>query len=162
MAAKNLPVDSATPATKYILSTDSRQRVYEHACELNNEIFDKKSKRKRGHANREQDPGYKAGLGSEMNMLCMKPKCWDPIVKRPRTLKDHHVVKHEEVVFFHCGPCGEAYEHSHSLIITYRISMAVAVTAACFISLLSILGLLHPLVFLIQSWKMGLVGVRTL
>ena len=113
MAVNNLPVESATPATKYILSTDSRQRVYEHACNENKKIFDKKSQRKRGHAKREQDPGYKAGLGSEMNILCMKPKCWDPIVKRPRTLKDHHFVKHEEVVVFHCGPCGEEFVHSH-------------------------------------------------
>ena len=116
MAASNSPLGSATiPATKYLLSTDSREKVYNHACKLNDDIFEKKSQTTRCHAEREQSALYKAGLGSEMNMLCWKPKCWDPIVKRPRTLNDHTVLKHGEVVNFHCGPCGKVFKQSRHL-----------------------------------------------
>ena len=112
MAVDDTPVKPITQEVDYILSNDSRQSLYQHACDLNEQISSKKMGRKRKHDKREQDPAYKAGLGSEMNVLCMKPMCWAPLVKRPRFLKDHYFEKHEEVVYFHCGPCGEEFKHS--------------------------------------------------
>ena len=113
MAADDTPVKSVTQEIGYILADDSRKACYEHACGLNDDIYSKKKKRKGNK--REQDPAYKAGLGSEMNAMCQKPLCWDPIVKRPRVLVDHHWKKHFECVFFHCGPCGIEFELSTEL-----------------------------------------------
>ena len=112
MAVDDTPVKPITQEVDYILSNDSRQSLYQHACDLNEQISSKKMGKNRKHNKREQDPAYKAGLGSEMNVICMKPLCWDPLVKRPRVLKDHHLEKHSEVVYFHCGPCGKEFEHS--------------------------------------------------
>ena len=92
MAAEDTPVKSVTQRIGYILADDSRKACHKHAVALNEDIYAKKTNRKGDK--REQDPDYKLSLGSEMNVLCQKPLCKDPIVKRPRVLVDHHFKKH--------------------------------------------------------------------
>ena len=100
MAAYNTPAKVVTQKIGYILADVSRKACHKHAVELNVEIYSKKKSRKGDK--REQDPDYKASLGSEMNVLCQNPRCSDPIVKRPRVLVEHHFKKHDPCVFFHC------------------------------------------------------------
>ena len=113
MAAYNTPAGVVTQKIGYILADGSRKACHKHAVKLNGEIYSKKTSRKGDM--REQNPNYKLSLGSEMNVLCLDPRCSDPIVKRPRVLVEHHFKKHEKCVYFHCGPCGEEFELSTGL-----------------------------------------------
>ena len=71
MAAYDTPAKAVTQRIGYILADDSRKACHKHAVDLNVEIYSKKKKRKGDK--REQDPDYKASLGSEMNVMCQKP-----------------------------------------------------------------------------------------
>ena len=115
MAAFSTPVVVATQKIGYLLADGSRIACHKHAVKLNGDIYAKRGEDRKGEGERDQNPNYKLSLGSEMNVMCLDPRCTDPIVKRPRTLVEHHLMKHERAIHYFCGPCGKEFKLSMDL-----------------------------------------------